>query len=226
MIQTPIRVLVVDDHEVVRRGIRALLGEIEDIEVVGEASNGRQAIEQADLLRPDLILMDLVMPQMGGIDSMQAIALAQPEPRFLVMTSYSGDDLVFPAIKAGALGFLLKDSRSEELVEAVRQVYRGEPSLHPSVARKLLHEVSQSKPPKPTPDPLTARELVVLGLLARGLDNRQIAEQLVIAKATVRSHVSHILDKLHLANRVQATLYALREGLVPLEEDPQQDRVS
>ena len=226
MTQTPIRVLVVDDHEVVRRGTRALLGEIEDIEVVGEADNGLQAIEQATLLRPDLILMDLLMPEMNGIQAMQAIALGQPEIRFLVMTSYSGDDLVFPAIKAGALGFLLKDTRSEELIKAIRQVHRGEPSLHPSVARKLLREVSQTKPPKPTPEPLTARELEVLGLLARGLDNQQIAEQLVIAEVTVRSHVSHILDKLHLANRVQATLYALREGLVPLEDDLQENHTS
>jgi NarL family two-component system response regulator LiaR len=224
MTQTPIRVLVVDDHEVVRRGIRALLGEIEDIEVVGEAGNGLQAIEQAARLEADLILMDLVMPQMDGIEAMQAIALGQPETRFLVMTSYSGDDLVFPAIKAGALGFLLKDTKSTELVEAIRQVHRGEPSLHPSIARKLLREVGQSRPPKPTPEPLTTRELEVLGLLARGLDNQQIAEQLVIAEVTVRSHVSHILDKLHLANRVQATLYALREGLVPLEDDPKLDR--
>ena len=218
MTQTPIRVLVVDDHEVVRRGTRALLGEIEDIEVVGEADNGLQAIEQATLLRPDLILMDLLMPEMNGIQAMQAIALGQPEIRFLVMTSYSGDDLVFPAIKAGALGFLLKDTRSEELVKAIRQVHRGEPSLHPSIARKLLQEVGQSKPPKPTPEPLTARELEVLGLLARGLDNQQIAEQLVIAEVTVRSHVSHILDKLHLANRTQAALYALRIGLISLDE--------
>lgn len=226
MTQTPIRVLVVDDHEVVRRGTRALLGEIEDIEVVGEAGDGLQAIEQATLLRPDLILMDLLMPEMNGIEAMQAIALGQPEIRFLVMTSYSGDDLVFPAIKAGALGFLLKDTRSEELVEAIRQVHRGEPSLHPSVARKLLREVSQTKPRKPTPDPLTARELEVLSLLARGLENQQIAEQLVIAEVTVRSHVSHILDKLHLANRVQATLYALREGLVPLEDELQENHTS
>jgi NarL family two-component system response regulator LiaR len=224
MTQPPIQVLVVDDHEVVRRGIRALLGEIEDIEVVGEAGNGLQAIEQTKRLEPDLILMDLVMPEMGGIEAMQAIALEHPQIRFLVMTSYTGDDLVFPAIKAGALGFLLKDTRSEELVEAIRQVHRGEPSLHPRIARKLLQEVGQSKPRKPAPEPLTARELEVLGLLARGLDNQQIAEQLVIAEVTVRSHVSHILDKLHLANRVQATLYALREGLVPLVEDPKQDR--
>jgi NarL family two-component system response regulator LiaR len=211
---------VVDDHEVVRRGIRALLGEIEDIEVVGEADSGLQAIVQADRLNPDVILMDLVMPEMGGIEAMQAIAVEQVEARFLVMTSYSGDDLVFPAIKAGALGFLLKDTRSEELVEAIRQVHRGEPSLHSSIARKLLREVSQSKPAEPVPEPLTARELEVLCLLARGLDNQQIAEQLVIAEVTVRSHVSHILDKLHLANRVQATLYALREGIAPLEDDP------
>jgi len=215
-----IRVLVVDDHEVVRRGIRALLGQIEDIEVVGEAGNGQEAIRQADRLRPDVILMDLLMPEMDGIQAMQRISSQQPEARFLVITSYAGDDLVFPAIKAGALGFLLKDTKSEELVGAIREVHRGEPSLHPSIARKLLREVSGSRPAKPTPEPLTERELEVLGLLARGLDNRQIAEQLVIAEVTVRSHVSHILNKLHLANRVQATLYALREGLAPLEDDP------
>jgi NarL family two-component system response regulator LiaR len=214
-----IRVLVVDDHEVVRRGIQALLGQIEGIEVVGEAGNGLEAIEQADRLRPNVILMDLLMPEMDGIQAMRHISSQGPEARFLVMTSYSGDDLVFPAIKAGALGFLLKDTKSEELVAAIREVHRGEPSLHPSIARKLLREVSGSKPEKPAPEPLTERELEVLGLLARGLDNQQIAQQLVIAEVTVRSHVSHILDKLHLANRVQATLYALREGLAPLEDD-------
>jgi len=214
-----IRVLVVDDHEVVRRGICALLGQIEDIEVVGEAGNGREAIGQADRLKPDVILMDLLMPEMDGIEAMRRISSSQPEACFLVITSYAGDDLVFPAIKAGALGFLLKDTRSEDLVGAIREVHRGEPSLHPSIARKLLQEVSRSRPAEPTPEPLTERELEVLGLLARGLDNRQIAEQLVIAEVTVRSHVSHILDKLHLANRVQATLYALREGLAPLEDE-------
>jgi NarL family two-component system response regulator LiaR len=219
MTQDPIRVLVVDDHGIVRRGIRALLGEIEDIEVVGEASNGLQAVEQADRLRPDVILMDLIMPEMDGIEAMRRISIRQPKVRLLVMTSYSGDDMLFPAIKAGALGFLLKDTRPQELVRSIRQVHRGEPSLHPSIAHKLLQEVSQSRPPKPTPEPLTARELEVLGLVARGMDNRQIAEQLFIAEVTVRSHISHILDKLHLANRVQATLYALRKGLVPLEDD-------
>ncbi len=219
MTPEPIRVLVVDDHEVVRRGIRAFLDQIEDIEVVGEAGNGREAIGQADRLKPDVILMDLMMPEMDGIEAMRRISGGQTEARFLVITSYAGDDMVFPAIKAGALGFLLKDTRSEELVAAIREVHRGEASLHPSIARKVLQEVSNSRPADPTPEPLTERELEVLGLLARGLDNRQIAEQLVIAEVTVRSHVSHILDKLHLANRVQATLYALREGLAPLEED-------
>jgi NarL family two-component system response regulator LiaR len=148
-----IRVLVVDDHEVVRRGIQALLGQIEGIEVVGEAGNGLEAIEQADRLRPNVILMDLLMPEMDGIQAMRHISSQGPEARFLVMTSYSGDDLVFPAIKAGALGFLLKDTKSEELVAAIREVHRGEPSLHPSIARKLLREVSGSKPEKPAPEP-------------------------------------------------------------------------
>jgi NarL family two-component system response regulator LiaR len=220
MTQAAIRVLVVDDHEVVRRGVRALLCETRDIELVGEAKNGLEAIDQANCLRPDLILMDLVMPEMDGIEAMQRIRSIQTDVRFLVMTSYGGDALVFPAIKAGALGYLFKDTRPKELIAAIRNVYRGEPSLHPSIARMLLKEVSESAPANPTPEPLTERELDVLRLLARGLDNREIAEKLVITEVTVRSHVSHILDKLHLANRVQATLYALRKGLAPLENDP------
>ncbi|MCB0168224.1 MAG: response regulator transcription factor [Anaerolineae bacterium] len=220
MTQPTIRVLVVDDHDVVRMGIQALLGEIEDIEVVGEAGDGLQAIEQAGRLEPDVILIDLVMPQMNGIEAIRHISARQPNTRLLVMTSFSGDDMVFPAIKAGALGFLLKDTKPAELIQAIRRVYRGEPSLHPSIARKLLQEVSQLEPEPPTREPLTEREIEVLRLVAHGLDNRQVAEQLVIAEVTVRSHVSHILDKLHLANRVQATLYALREGLTSIDDDP------
>lgn len=216
MTSTPIRVLVIDDHEIVRRGIRSLLSEIDDMEVVGEASDGRQAVDLAVRLKPDVILMDLVMPGMGGIEAIGHIATEAPDARVLVMTSFSGDDQVFPAIKAGAIGFLLKDTRAQVLVEGIREVYRGHPSLHPRIARMLLQEVSRAKPPDPTPEPLSTRELEVIALLARGQGNQQIADELMIAEVTVRSHVSHILEKLHLANRVQATLYALREGLVEL----------
>jgi len=219
MIPTPIRVLVVDDHAIVRQGICALLAESEDIAVVGEAGNGLEAIRQAERTRPDLILMDLIMPEMGGIEAIGQITTKQPHVRFLVLTTYSGDDLVFPAIQAGAHGYQLKDSGAGELVQSIRQVHCGEPSLHPEIARKLMQELSKPVRGKPTPDPLTAREVEVLRLLARGLENQEIAERLTVAEATVRSHISRILDKLHLANRVQATLYALQEGLTTIDHE-------
>lgn len=220
MIDPPIRILIVDDHTIVRKGLRALLAEMEDIQVVGEASNGREAIKQAESLTPDVILMDLVMPKGDGIEAIRYISTHQPKARILVLTSFIADDKVFPAIKAGALGYLLKDSDPEDLIRSIRQVHRGEPSLHPSIARKVLQELSQSVPQRPAPEPLTDREVEVLRLLAKGLGNREMAEQLVIAEVTVRTHISNILSKLHLANRVQATLYALREGLASLQNDP------
>jgi NarL family two-component system response regulator LiaR len=220
MTDAPIRVLVVDDHIIVRKGIRALLEECEDIQYVGEASNGLEAIQQAERVKPDVILMDLLMPEMDGIQAIRHISAQYPDVRILVITTFSGDDQVFPAIKAGAHGYLLKDSGSEQLLQAIRQVYRGEPSLHPDIARKMMQEIKQPALVKTAPDPLTAREVEVLSLLAEGLDNKEISEQLVVTEVTVRSHISRILDKLHLANRVQATLYALREGLVDLEDGP------
>jgi NarL family two-component system response regulator LiaR len=220
MTKMTIRVMIVDDHVIVREGLRALLTKSEDLEVVGEASNGQEAIQQIESTKPDVVLMDLVMPEMDGIEAIERITAENENIRILVITTYSGDDLVFPAIKAGAHGYLLKDSGSERLVEAIRQVYQGEPFLHPDIARKLMEEVHPSKPDRGAADPLTARELEVLSLLARGMSNQEISEQLLITEITVRSHTSHILDKLHLANRVQATLYALREGMVDLDENP------
>jgi len=212
-----IRVLIVDDHTIVRKGIRALLAEIEGIEVVGEADNGQEAIAQADTLHPDVILMDLAMPKMDGIEATRQIKASQPESRILVMTSFAADDKVFPAIKAGALGYLLKESAPEDLVQAIRQIHRGESSLHPTIARKVLQEITHSADRPPTPDPLTEREAEVLRLVAQGLSNQDIARKLNISDPTVRTHVSNILSKLHLATRIQAALYALREGLVSLD---------
>jgi len=213
-----IRVLVADDHAIVRKGIRALLATEPDIEVVGEVENGQEAVAEADRLRPDVILMDLVMPEMDGIEAIRRITAHQSEARILVLTSFAADDKVFPAIKAGALGYLLKDSSPGELVQAIHQVYRGESSLHPTIARKLLQELSRPSERPPTPEPLTEREVEVLRLVARGQSNREIADQLVISEATVRTHVSNILGKLHLASRTQAALYALREGLASLDD--------
>ena len=221
---TPIRVLIADDHAIVRKGICALLSVKPGIEVVGEASDGAETVAQAQALCPDVILMDLVMPEMDGIEATRQIVEQQPGVRILVLTSFAADDKVFPAIKAGALGYLLKDSGPDDLVQAIHQVYRGEPALEPSIARKVLLELSH--PPKEplTPEPLTGRELEVLRLIAQGRSNREIAEQLVIAEMTVRTHVSNILSKLHLASRTQAALYALREGLASLEDIPTEEK--
>jgi NarL family two-component system response regulator LiaR len=216
--QDSIRVLVVDDQAIVRKGVRALLEQVGGIEVVGEAKEGQEAITQVAKLRPDVILMDLVMPGMGGIEAIRHITAQWEGARILVLTSFAGDEKVFPAIKAGALGYLLKDSEPLELLEAIRRVHRGEPSLSPAVAQKVLLELRQPSDRSPTPDPLTDREVEVIRLVAKGMSNRDIAEQLVVTEATVRAHVSNILSKLHLANRVQATLYALQEGLASLED--------
>jgi two-component system, NarL family, response regulator LiaR len=212
----PIRVLIADDHVIIRKGIRAVLENVPDIELVGEAANGREAVAVAERLNPDVILMDLVMPEMDGIEAIRRIKERLPGARLLVLTTFAGEDKIFPAIKAGAIGYQLKDSSPENLIEAIRQVYRGESALHPLIARKVLQELSSPSERPPTPDPLTAREVEVLRWVAEGLENWEIAEKLVISEATVRTHVSNIMGKLHLASRTQAALYALREGLAPL----------
>lgn len=217
MTQTPIRVFIVDDHAIVRKGLRALLTEIDDIEVIGEASDGQQAVNLVEEAQPDVILMDIVMPNMDGIEATQQITARQPEARILALTSFAADDKLFPAIKAGAMGYLLKDSDPEDLVQAIRQVHLGEPALQPSIARKVLHELRQPISQPQTPEPLTEREVEVLSFVSKGLSNQDIADKLTIAEVTVRTHVSNILSKLHLANRVQATLYALREGLTQID---------
>jgi two-component system, NarL family, response regulator LiaR len=219
-----IRVMIVDDHPVVRQGIKSLLGEEEDIEVVGEAVNGRDALEKVEIFKPDVILMDLVMPEMTGIEAIEKITASHPDARILVMTSFAADDKVFPSIKAGALGYLLKDSDPEDLIRMIRQVYRGELSIHPTIARKVIHELNRPAREPLTPSPITEREVEILQLLAQGMENKEIAARLVVRDATVRTHVSNILRKLQLANRVQATLYALRAGLTSLgDETPDQE---
>ncbi|HYN90174.1 MAG TPA: response regulator transcription factor [Ardenticatenaceae bacterium] len=212
-----IRVLVVDDHVIVREGIRAVLAIEPDIEVVGEARDGVEAVAEAARLQPDVILMDLVMPTMDGIEAIQRIIAEQPTARILVLTSFDTDDKVFPAIRAGALGYSLKDSSPAALARAIRRVHNGESSLHPAIARRVMQELAQPPQQAGSAVPLTEREVEVLRLLARGELNQAIAASLGISEATVRKHVSNILGKLHLASRSQAILYALREGFASLD---------
>jgi two-component system, NarL family, response regulator LiaR len=220
MVGEPIRVVIAEDHELVRKGILALLATEPEIAVVGEAADGQAAVAEALRLRPDVVLMDLAMPDLDGIEAIRRITAAWSGARILVLTSFATDDKVFPAIKAGARGYLLKDSSPEELIRAIRQVHRGESSLHPSIARKVLQELTQTSDRPPTAEPLTGREVEVLRLVARGLGNQQIAEVLNLREPTVRTHVSAILGKLHLASRTQAALYALREGIASLDAPP------
>lgn len=215
----PIRILIVDDHAVVREGLTAILALKPDIEVVGTAANGQEAVQQAHKLQPDVILMDMVMPRTSGLQAIQQLQRDGHPARILILSSFAQDDQIFPAIKAGASGYLLKDSTPGQLVDAVRAVYRGQSSLHPTIARKLIGEIAA--PPAGSTDPpdaLTGREIEVLKLVARGYPNQEIAQKLHISERTVGKHVSNILDKLHVANRTQAALYALREGLTSLEE--------
>jgi NarL family two-component system response regulator LiaR len=218
--ETSIRVLICDDHAIVRSGIRALLTTQPDIVVIGEASNGIEAVDQAQKLSPDVVLMDLVMPEIDGIEATRRINMQQPKTAILVLTSFAADDKVFPAIKAGALGYLLKDSSPGDLLQAIHQVAKGEPSLQPVIARKLLLELNGHSKVQTTTDPLTEREVDVLRLIAQGLSNREISERLVVAERTICTHVSNILDKLHLASRTQAALYALKEGLASVDDIP------
>jgi NarL family two-component system response regulator LiaR len=212
-----IRVLVVDDHAIIRKGIRAVLELVPDIDLVGEAENGIQAAKLELELEPDVILMDLMMPEMDGITCIKEIKKRRASARILVLTNFAGEEMIFPAIKAGAVGYHLKDSSPETLIEAIRQVSQGVASLHPSIAKKVLDELHNSGQQKLSEEPLTQREMDVLRRIAQGQENKNIADELVISEATVRTHVSNILGKLHLASRTQAALYALREGIASLD---------
>ena len=212
-----IRVLIADDHPLIREGLRGLLAAEPGLELVGEAADGSEAVEKTALLRPDVILLDLLMPVKSGIEAIIEIKENDPKARILVLTSFADDDQVFPALRSGALGYLLKDSSPQDLLRAIRSVYRGESSLHPTIARRLVLQFSQPAVDSSPENPLTQREVEVLKLVAQGLSNQNIADELVVSERTVGKHVGNILEKLHLANRTQAALYALREGLTSLD---------
>ena len=209
----PIRIVIADDHAVVRAGLRALMANKPEIELVGEAQNGRQAVLKTQTLNPDVLLLDMVMPDIDGLEVIKEIKQHNPQVRILVLTTFDDDERVIRAIKAGALGYLLKDSLPQQLLEAIRDVYQGRSSLHPTIALKLVRELGRPT----TETPLTEREAEVLKLVAQGLEGKQIAQELAISSWTVRSHIRNILGKLHLANRTQAALYAQRTGLTDQE---------
>jgi len=214
----PIRIFMADDHAIVRKGLRTLIESESDMEVVGEASDGVEAVLKVRSLQPDVILMDLVMPRQGGVEAIIEIKKENPDARILVLTSFAEEEKVFSAIKAGALGYLLKDTSPEQLLQAIHDVYRGESSLHPTIALKLIRELRQPSNLPPTNDPLTEREVEVVKLVAQGFTNQEIADTLFISERTVGNHIGSMLSKLHLANRTQVALYALREGLASLDE--------
>ncbi len=213
---TKIEVLIVDDHGVVRQGLRTYLELLDDIEVIGEAENGLEAMAQVRQHQPDVVLMDLVMPEMDGIEATRQVSAISPSTRVIVLTSFADDEKVFPAIKAGATGYLLKDVSPGDLANAIRAVHAGETHLHPDITKKLVDQLASPRSdPRPTPDELTPRELEVLRLIAQGKSNREIARALAISDKKVKTHVSNILSKLHLADRTQAAIFAHRHGVAP-----------
>jgi NarL family two-component system response regulator LiaR len=208
-----IRVLIADDHAIVREGLRYLVASEPGMTLVGEASDGETAVQLFCMLRPDVTLLDLLMPGKDGLEALCEIREQDPQARILVLTSFAEDQRVFPAIKAGALGYLLKDSSPQDLLRAIREVYHRDSYLSPLIARKVIQELHRAPELSSGPEPLSERELDVLHLIAEGLSNQEIADRLVISERTARNHVGRILAKLHLENRTQAALYAMHEGL-------------
>ena len=210
----PIRIMIVDDHTMVRDGLNTMLSRQDDFEVVGEAGNGREAAELALRLKPDVILMDLRMPVMSGVEAMRAIGRDDPDVKTIVLTTFDTDEYIYDAIEAGARGYLLKDTSREELFSAVRAVCRGESQIEPGVAAKLLNRFQELS--RQGPDTLSERETEVLQLIARGSANKEIAAELVITESTVKTHVANIFHKLNVNHRTEAVTHALQRGIIRL----------
>ncbi len=212
-----IRLIIVDDHAIVRQGLRAIIRVTPDLDLVGEAVNGYEALELVTKLHPDVVLMDLLMPELDGVAATALIKRDQPAVRIIALTTFAEAELVLGAVQAGADGFLLKDVDVQELTQAIRTVHAGRPYLHPAATRHLLQATAR---PDPAPERLTGREQAVLALVARGQTNRQIGDALTISEKTVSVHVSKVLSKLGLTSRTQAALYATRIGLIPTSDSP------
>jgi NarL family two-component system response regulator LiaR len=208
-----IRVLIVDDHTVVRDGLNALLAAEPGMEVVGSAADGIEAVRLAQELNPDVILLDLVMPRMDGVQATIEIKRNTPDARILVLTSFAENHQVFSAIKSGAIGYMMKDTSSEELIQAIRDTYHNKPALQPEIARKLMRDIQNQAGQESLVNTLTEREIEILQQVALGKTNQEIADELFLSERTVRTHITNILAKLRLSNRTQAALYALREGI-------------
>ncbi|NIM92872.1 MAG: response regulator [Anaerolineales bacterium] len=214
----PISILIVDDHEVVRQGIKAFLDSQSEFNVIGEASSGEEAVEFVSNYVPDVVLMDLVMSGMDGVDATRKVKNISPRTQIVVLTSYHQDEHIFPALQAGAISYLLKDVKMEILADAIKMASGGEATLHPRIAARVIKEIHGAKDERLNPfTELTSREMEVLRLIAKGLPNHEIAEILVISENTVKGHVSNILSKLHLVDRTQAAVYAWQEGIVRRE---------
>ena len=219
MLSRKISILIVDDHEVVRQGLKAYLDAQPDFKVVGEASSGEDAVRLASDYLPDVVLMDLVMSGMGGVQATRRVKDVTPRTQIVVLTSYHQDEFIFPALQAGAISYVLKDVGMDDLVDAIRKAAQGEAVLHPRVAERVIHEINGAKRAVYNPfTELTNREMEILRLIARGLSNSEIADDLVISENTVKGHVSNILSKLHLADRTQAAVFAWEQGLVHRDE--------
>lgn len=218
-----IRVLIAEDQNVLREALAAMLSFQPDIEIVGQAEDGLQALSLVKETKPDVLILDLVMPHQDGLETIPKVKELAPAVSILVLTSFDDGEKIYQAIKAGALGYMLKDTNRDQLLKAIREVARGEAFLEPSIALKMISEIKNPKESRYTADPLTPRELETLKLIARGMSNSEIAAELVVHERTVAKYVSNILNKLHLANRTQAALYALQEGLSKLPGDEEEE---